>query len=379
MRVLALTLIAFLLNAVTSSSFVRPARDWRYWPFDERSPWNHPIGTNAEYVGVSKLASLGVVINYDDQWTVAVAIAKASDPLVDVLWRPEWPNNNWDFLYKGGRNCHNSNADELLLYENASPQVRWQANYYSTLSTPDSSKLLWPTDFHRASYGYRYQVRMPADVCPSSDTDGQLAIFQPDGWVLNTYATVVMSNGNIITDMASYSYAKGDGTGYWNGRRASMIPAYAGLIRKREIANGKISHAVALVMSPDVLKEQAIWPAYAFDRLSGYSGTLPMGALLAIPASVDINSLGLTTNGKILARAVQDYGAYVVDRGGVGGMAFQAEFGNSEIRWNGDIKDLQIIARHLKWVVNNTEANRGGGGILRVPLAPSFYDEAVPY
>ena len=69
----------------------------------------------------------------------------------------------------------------------------------------------------------------------------------------------------------------------------------------------------------------------------------------------------------MLARALQDYGAYVVDRGG-NGLTILAELGNTEIRWDQqgtappDWKDLQIIGDHLAWLDNNTEANRGGGG-----------------
>ena len=52
-----------------------------------------------------------------------------------------------------------------------------------------------------------------------------------------------------------------------------------------------------------LLKREAVWPAYAFDRDSGYSGTVPMGALLAIPPSVDIDQLGLSPLGRVIARA----------------------------------------------------------------------------
>src|SRR6266571_410671 len=39
-----------------------------------------------------------------------------------------------------------------------------------------------------------------------------------------------------------------------------------------------------------------------------------MGSLLALPPSVDVNSMGLETDAaKILAHAFQDYGAYTVD------------------------------------------------------------------
>ncbi|WP_395815449.1 hypothetical protein [Archangium minus] len=41
-----------------------------------------------------------------------------------------------------------------------------------------------------------------------------------------------------------------------------------------------------------------------------------MGAYFAIPPSVDINSLGLSPQGKMVAQAPQDFGAYVTDATG---------------------------------------------------------------
>jgi hypothetical protein len=44
-----------------------------------------------------------------------------------------------------------------------------------------------------------------------------------------------------------------------------------------------------------------------------------MGALLAIPPDININNLGLSKQGIVIAQAVQDYGIYIIDRGGDGG------------------------------------------------------------
>ena len=131
---------------------------------------------------------------------------------------------------------------------------------------------------------------------------------------------------------------------------------------------------------PAMLKRRAVWPAFAFDRDAGYSGRIPMGALLAIPAWVDIDQLGLSTKGKVIARAAQDYGVYVADRGG-SGITFLAELGNTEIRWPATLTepawwtDIAIIKSSLMWVRNNRADNVGGGGTPRAPFAPPFADQ----
>jgi hypothetical protein len=75
----------------------------------------------------------------------------------------------------------------------------------------------------------------------------------------------------------------------------------------------------------------------------------------------------------VIARAAQDFGVYVVDRGGAG-ITILAELGDPDIRWEGRgveppwWKDLEIIKNALQQVTNNSATTRGGGGTLRVPL-----------
>ena len=136
----------------------------------------------------------------------------------------------------------------------------------------------------------------------------------------------------------------------------------------------------AVRVAADLLMRKAVWPAAAFDRDSNYSGLLPMGSLLAIPASIDISTLGLSPQGLVIAKAAQDYGVYVVDRGGAG-ISFLAEWGNPEIRWNAPEAwwaDLEIIKNNLHLVTNNTRSTPGGGGKRRASLAPPFFDESSP-
>jgi len=341
-------------------------RDWRKWPFSVASPWNYPIGSLAQYASVSGLSSLGFAINYQNSWTSSVIIASDSDPTSLVTIRPDM----WTFLANGGKVCGNSADVEATLRLNSTTDVVYPANYYSTLSTPDTSRWVLPADYKPAASSYSQNAYLPAGSCASPDTDALMAVFQPNGWVLDVYNAVTLSDNTIVGGIASYIDARGDGTGWWNGRRASMLPSFAGLIRKGEMAAGSIPHALAVTMSPTMLKEQAAWPAYAFDRNANYSGSLPMGALLAIPSQVDINSLGLSPKGKVIAAAMQKYGVYVVDRGGAGGMTLLAELGNTEIRWSGDAQDLGIIRNQLKWLTNNSASTPGGGGTPLAPMAP---------
>lgn len=116
-----------------------------------------------------------------------------------------------------------------------------------------------------------------------------------------------------------------------------------------------------------------------------------MGALLAIPASTNITTLGLTTEaGKQLAWTLQNYGGYIVDdTGGSDGYALDVESGvngSKDTEFNADYgypmrqgwaggtlspwnADIGILFHALSCVTNNTVNTKGGGGTPRVPLA----------
>ena len=147
------------------------------------------------------------------------------------------------------------------------------------------------------------------------------------------------------------------------------------------------------------------WPADTADgraqeHLGGYGTINPnnrdnpamkMGALLAVPASVDLATLGLETPPAMqLAWTLQNYGAYIDDSAGMisfvigaemdgpDGLSFKQQFQND---WGFPImqfagenspwsRDMQRLMVALRVVDNNNETNIGGGGTPRQPLAP---------
>ena len=114
----------------------------------------------------------------------------------------------------------------------------------------------------------------------------------------------------------------GDGLQGWDG--GSHLSALGGTIRLGELVPGSsIDHALQIdVDAPNLYKGTAAtcWvpPASRCDIYgpTSYGGTNPslaMGALLALPPTLDLDSLGLDAPGLILAKAFQDYGAYIAN------------------------------------------------------------------
>jgi hypothetical protein len=103
------------------------------------------------------------------------------------------------------------------------------------------------------------------------------------------------------------------GTGF--GATATGIPLLAGLQRISELQAGVIDHAVNLVV-PMVRSGVHRWPAQRDDGTSFSPFAVQEGMRFRLPASLDLDSLDLTSYGKVLARAVQDYGMVVTDQTG---------------------------------------------------------------
>ena len=186
----------------------------------------------------------------------------------------------------------------------------------------------------------------------------------------------------------------------------SGLSALGGTIRLGELVpGGVISHALQIDVdgAANLYRGTAStcyhWPATKCDAYgpTGYGGANPaltIGALLALPQTLDINSLNLqTAPGRILATAFQNYGAYVandassatrersvnnivteVSPSGVVLDEFQAAWGfsfetsgaNGTDGWS---HDIAAIFAALEIVNNNSATSIGGGGTPLQPLA----------
>lgn len=104
-----------------------------------------------------------------------------------------------------------------------------------------------------------------------------------------------------------------------HGARASGFPLIAGLIRVDEIRAGYIPHALVFAYDfvqtehfiPPASTAQASTPATRNNR-----DGMPMGAHIRLDPAFDVEKSGLSRSGKIIARALQEYGAFLGDFAG---------------------------------------------------------------
>lgn len=255
----------------------------------------------------------------------------------------------------------------------------YQASDTDNLSTWTYSSrpgtMPWP--FSGSSAGGSFQMRTPSSVTFLGGTDGHAIIVAPDKLhALEVWkGSYNSSTGTYSARYAVYTELNKSGLshidGVSEGIRAFGGSLVGGLVRKSELDNLKIDHAIAMAMSTtqmkagDTMYDQKVWPASYTDGggSNSYAGLIPMGALFAIPKTTTIASLNLKTDeGKALARAFKYYGGYVVDSATKTTVLAYLEDGCTSTQLSNLQNDKRTILNALVMVTNNSETEPGGPG-----------------
>jgi hypothetical protein len=360
-------------------------RDHLQWPFAGTSIWNMPIGSGANYV--------------------ASGLHFTTTP------------NSTEYWYDMPQSDH-----ERIVLTATAPLT---SVYISSVGWSGGNRCA-------ATGGVFFAAPIPASyVVPNSTYNNGAAILLADGMtILQTqpftkcsgyaYATTMQVPSSIT--LWQYNLETGDGRLGAHG--GSNLSTLGGTIRLGELRPGTQMHH-ALKVNVDSVTSLGLctgnfnacfmWPAatadgYAANSGSGYgsatgntNSAMKMGALLAIPATVNISTIGLqSVPGKMLAWTLQNYGAYIVDSRGSPGFdfsiedgaagskadEFQADYGfafdgrlgymtltssagqpTPQAQW---VSDIRLIIDYLSVVSNNSPTSIGGGGTPLQALAPPF-------
>ena len=367
------SLVHTTLISVTVSSNPPPGgsppggRDPYLWPFSRDSIWNLPIGASAVFVpaNIQQASQSGMTTDPD------VIILSPNATMSAVYYN----SDGWS----GGSRC--------------APQ----GNVLFNAPIPDSF------------------------VVPGAGPTN------PDGTTPNYATAILMPDGHTLTQGQPFArcIAGGPATMWWSvtndlygtgidgGHGGSGLSSLGGTIRLGELVpGGVIRHVMKINLYGlanyyyDGTTHGYRWPASQADGCASscYGGTTPalrMGSLLAIPASVNVDSLGLETGpAKILAKALQDYGAYTVDDTAWSVYAITTEFSpagrvddefnrawgfpinpsTKTVPWARDMDRLfgalNVVdnwdAAQWATVSASSGAQGAGGGAPRVPWAPDF-------
>jgi hypothetical protein len=171
--------------------------------------------------------------------------------------------------------------------------------------------------------GYRLQqdfdsIPLPSNARPADGTDAHLVVYQPasdtlwDFWRLrkNLLGSWTASWGGKLVGVST---SPGIMPPYF-GATATGLPLLGGLMTIDELRSGHVDHALALGM-PHPRANTFVWPAQSTDG-DGGAGTVPEGTRFRLPASLDIDALGLPPLTAMIAKAVQRYGMILRDAAG---------------------------------------------------------------
>ena len=297
----------------STSAAVAPAetRDRYLWPFASDSPWNLPRGSQATFEKSGPRVTAWLATTFTDKWhsgtpsyfpatlkpefTQPISVASATDPL-------------------------------------------------QTISD--------------ATHGVVYTIRMPADVAIAVGSDAHMGLVGTDGLFYESWSTKRLDATHLTSGRLKRVDLAGSGIGPQNGVRAYGGSMIAGQVRAWEVRAGVVKHAISMVIPWSLLRVDRaksgwgyfnpgertndgvtapgwptgldlggfhkelgyVWPASEQDYASAspdhYTGVFGMGSYFSIPSSVDVTTLGLSPAALVLAHAIQDYGAYIVDTDG---------------------------------------------------------------
>jgi hypothetical protein len=163
-----------------------------------------------------------------------------------------------------------------------------------------------------------YDVPIPDGAHPAIDADHSFGVVDWDNRYYYDFWNFYYENGKYKSG-AGYKYdLDSDGLvppGYYSVG-GSNTPFLAIAIRDEEIEAGVINHPLGCCLQSNKEGTYVYPPASRSDGSGTDMYSIPMGARIQLNPSIDLDALGLSRTGKIIAKAMQDYGIVVKESGG---------------------------------------------------------------
>lgn len=163
-----------------------------------------------------------------------------------------------------------------------------------------------------------FNVPIPDNAVPDPQDDGHMVIIDlknkmeydlwqakkvGDGWEASWGNSISLDSDGIYK--------------YGFSARGSGFAASVGLVWPEEIAAGQIKHALFFSIDDFAVKGGGpVRPATESDGVSDEIYALPEGGRIQLDPNLDLDTLGLTPAEKTIAKAMQEYGMILGDRGG---------------------------------------------------------------
>lgn len=176
------------------------------------------------------------------------------------------------------------------------------------------------------SGGHTVRFHVPLHARPMIGEDAALTIIdRSTNQVVGLFGAHVSGGKWGVSGLSRYRYSSnGIAGGLPGGGKANFghrgIPASVPVVTKAEIRRGRIRHRLEVYWHQTASRtpggKSAYFPMTGSE--SGKTGVVPEGAVIRIKPSVNLDGLHLSRAARVIARALQRYGAVVGDNAGSG-------------------------------------------------------------
>jgi hypothetical protein len=283
-------------------------------------------------------------------------VASLATPEASGPWRPFSADSPWNRQIPAGT-AYDPDSDVLaadfgnqpVLYIN---MPEWSVAVHPVDSEGVERRFVRPLyeGYYGRGFGPRKRVPIPDGASPAGPDGGTAYMVLEDraagaAWEMRQagqdangawfagFGSKIDLNGSGVNPVGAAANGPHDST----SPRPSGAPLIAGLIRVEDVKAGRIDHALAFGYK-NVRTDTFVSPASTAlksgpDRPSNAAG-LPFGTRIQLDPSYDIENTKLSPEGKVIARALQEYGAILVDE--ADGFVLYAEASPAALsEWNG--------------------------------------------
>lgn len=181
-------------------------------------------------------------------------------------------------------------------------------------------------------------VPFPANTYPDPSADGHLVIWdrsthrEYDFWQSKCASDCPRASnaGVFSTDQAGLGMPDGGSKAV-----AAALPVLPGLLRPEDVKRGYADHALIAAVYTLGVKPGHVCPATADDgNASAGADALVEGTLLQLDPSLDVDALAIPGWQRAVARTLQRYGVYIVDKGGSFGIKAENPINRGADPWS---------------------------------------------
>ena len=201
------------------------------------------------------------------------------------------------------------------------------------------------------------KFRIPPGTVPAAGSDHHLAVIdfghggarELDLWKASyDAATDSWSAQTVVVNAVRGSGASCPEHRHCNGAVAAGFALLGGVVWPHELKSGHIDHALALT-TPLTRRAEIACPATHTDGKTDLPGAIPEGARLQLDPLFDVDAQPWPAWKKTIAKALQRYGAYVVDTSGALAIRGVSDINLRDNRWADSGTPTQASLSDLPW------------------------------